>query len=449
MAVIRPFVGTRYNDRAVGDLAQVLAPPYDVISPQMQEELHGRHPHNVVRLELGKDEKGDDGYCNRYSRAAGFFATWRDEGVMLDDEKPSLYLYTQTFSLPDGRRLTRRGFFAAVELMELGPGGIMAHERTFDGPKADRLTLMQASHANFSAIFGLYTDPDGRADRVIAERMAKERPWSQATTDDGIEHALWVINEPEVIRELQSILAGKGIYIADGHHRYETALKYAQECRREGKTAKNGPGPADHVMMYLVNTEDPGLVILPTHRVLHRDLAADVEEFKEDVAAGFDILPLGLDWDREPAAAARVQAALAEAGRDRTAFAMLLPRGDGAMLVLRPGAAIDTLIDDPMPREKKVLDATILHAFVINRCWIGNPDYDIDEEECRYVRDIGEAMDLLRAKRHCVAFLMNPTTMDQLKAISAIGERMPQKSTYFYPKVVTGIVTRDLHQPLG
>jgi uncharacterized protein (DUF1015 family) len=332
--------------------------------------------------------------------------------------------------------------------MELGPGGMMPHERTFDGPKADRLSLMQATNANFSAIFALYTDAEDKANRLIAQRMSAEKPWAKATTDDGITHQMWVVNDSKFIADMQALLADQPLYIADGHHRYETALKYAAECRSRGKV-KGGPTPTDHVLMYLVNTEDSGLEILPTHRVLHRDLAADVAEFKEDVAEHFELESMGFNWDKDSDAAGKIQKALAKAGREGTAFGLLLPGGEATLMKLQPGADLDEMIDEDMPIEKKSLDATILHAHVINRAWVGNPDYDIDHDECAYVRDIGEAMDLLRAKRHCVAFIMNSTTMDQLKAISAIGERMPQKSTYFFPKIATGVVLRDLAKPVG
>jgi uncharacterized protein (DUF1015 family) len=450
MAIIRPFVGTRYNARHVGELSNVLTPPYDVISPKMREELHARHPNNFVHLDLGRDMPGDDSYSNRYSRAAGMYTWGRGGGVMLDDARPSLYIYTQTFRLPDGQEVTRSGFFAAVRLEALGAGGIMAHERTFEGPKADRLSLMQATRANFSAVFALYSDPEKRVDEILARRMTTEKAWDCATDADGIRHRLWVVNQPDVIETMRALLADRPLYIADGHHRYETALRYAEEMHHLGRGPLNGTAPHDHVLMYLVNTENPGLVILPTHRVLHRDLATDVGEVKEDLSEFFDLVPSGLNWDRDSDAARKIEAALAEAGQGgRTAFAMLLPGGEATILRLKPDADLDAMIDDAMPREKKSLDATILHFHVINRCWIGNPEYDIDEEECRYVRDIEEAMDLLRSKKFCVALLMNPTSIEQVKAIAAIGERMPQKSTYFYPKVISGLVTRDLTLPLG
>lgn len=448
MAVVRPFQGTRYNTRHVGDLAKVIAPPYDVISEAMRKQLCDQSPYNVVRIDLGSTEPGDDSYTNRYTRSASIFTDWRHEGALIDDEKPSLYIYSQEFDLPDGRHVVRSGIYAAVELMKLGPEGVMPHERTFEGPKTDRFNLTAATHANFSAVFALYSDAEGKANKVIGERMAAEKPWASASTADGITHRMWVVNDAKFISAIQEILADKSLYIADGHHRYETAMRYASHCRESGIAKGAAPTPSDHVLMYLVNTEDPGLEILPTHRVLRRDLETDVAEFKEDVSEHFDLTPIGFNWDTETDAALKIQTALAKAGKKATSFAVLLPGGEGFLMTLKDGADIDEMITDDMPVEKKSLDATILHFHVINQHWIGNPEYDIDEEECAYVRDIDEAMDLLRAKKHCIAFLMNSTTMDQLKAISAIGERMPQKSTYFFPKIATGTVLRDMKLPM-
>ncbi len=448
MTVVRPFVGTRYNAKHVGDLREVYAPPYDVISPAMQEALHSRHPNNCVRLILGRHESDDDAQSNRHTRAAATFARWREEGVMVDDAAPSFYIYTQTFDLPGRGRVTRTGFFGAVELVELGPGGIMAHEHTFEGPKADRFALMQATNANLSAVFSLYTDEAGTTTRLFAERMAAEPPWDTATTDDGVDHALWVVNDAAFISAVREVLADQPIYIADGHHRCETALRYAAFCRGE-KSADAAPTPTDHVLMYLVNTEDTGLEILPTHRVLHRDLATDVEEFKNDIGEFFDVTSAGIDWSQGKKAAEKIQRALAKAGEKRTAFAVLLPGGETMLLTLRDGADLDAMIEEPMPTESKSLDVTILHSHLINRRWVGNPEYELDEEECRYVRDIAEAMDLLAAGKHCVAFLMNAPTMAQMRAVSTLGERMPHKSTYFYPKVGAGVVARDMGTALG
>ncbi|MBN1475853.1 DUF1015 domain-containing protein [Candidatus Sumerlaeota bacterium] len=449
MAVIRPFIGTRFDTEKVGPWSNVLAPPYDVISEPMRAALCARSENNVVHIDFGKPGDQGDGCADQYERAAKLFAQWRDSGALIDEAEPCLYIYAQRYTLPDGREITRAGFFSAVELMELGPGGVMPHERTFEGPKADRLNLTRATHANFSAIFALYTDAEGRANRLIADRMAAEPPRDSATTDDGITHSLWAVSDPDFIAQMQAVLADQPLYIADGHHRYETAQNYAAECQREGNLLGREPEPSDHVLMYLVNTDDPGLEILPTHRVLHRDLAGDAEAFRRRAEEHFDVSPLGLRWDTEPDAAARLQRDLAQAGERGTSFAVLLPGGEGMMMTLKPDADLDAMIPEAMPREKKSLDATVLHAHVLSRCWLDDPGRDIGHDDCAYVRDIGEAMDLLRAGEHGVAFLMNSTTMDQLKAISTIGERMPQKSTYFFPKIATGVVLRDMGLPLG
>jgi uncharacterized protein (DUF1015 family) len=436
LASIRPFRGTRFNPGSFNDLAPVIAPPYDVISDAMRDVLIGQSQHNIVQIDFGAEQSGDGASSNRYTRAAALFREWRADEVLVDDPSPTLTIYAQDYALPDGRAITRAGIFAAVELMALGPKGVMPHERTFDGPKADRLNLTRATNANFSAIFALYADPEERVNALIAEQMKSSPPTMKGRTGDGILHRAWVVDDPAFIEGVRSALADKALYIADGHHRYETALNYAAEqgCK----------GGSDHTLIYLVSTEDPGLEILPTHRVLHADLKTDTAAFLAKAREHFDVSEIPGNWQSDADAAASTRERLAEAGKAGPSFAVLLPDGAAQLLTLRAGTSLDSVITEEMPTAKKALDVSILHFHLIDKCWLAGRQMDLDESRCHYVRDIGEAMNLVKSGEGAVAFLMNATTMDQLKEISALGERMPQKSTYFYPKIATGVVIRDM-----
>ena len=272
MAEILPFVGTRYTAREPSALASLISPPYDVISPSLQEELYAHDPHNLARVDFGKVLPGDDESENRYTRAARAWGEWEAGGVIAKDPREAFYVYEQEFDTPDGSRPRRRGFFAAVRLEDFAEGGIRAHEHTFAGPKADRLDLMRATGCNLSPIFCLYDDPEKRADEVVASVAANPIQ----IEFDGVTHRLWVLDDGPAIEAVTQTLAGKTLFIADGHHRYETSLMYRDEMRR--KTGKDdGRRPFDYTMMYLNNIHDEGLIVLPTHRVLNNEVCAGVE----------------------------------------------------------------------------------------------------------------------------------------------------------------------------
>lgn len=447
MAEVMPFVATRFSNRNGEDLARVLTPPYDVIDAKMQQGFYESDPHNIVRIDFGRENPSDTEFENRYSRSGETWKKWKSEGVIAEDPKKSFYVYEQEFALPDGRVVRRRGFFAAVKLEDFSEGGIRAHEHTFDGPKADRFRLMRATHSNMSPIFCLYDDPACTIDQLIAAGIEGQQPIECAFGE--VTQRLWTLCKPSVIEAIRAAMAKQTLFIADGHHRYETSLLYRDEMR-QALRQKNGRQPYDYTLMYLNNIHDEGLVILPTHRVLSREacMGTEIEEILEDLREFFDVEPLKIDMGDLENEARRVMGLLATAGEQGIAFIMSLCKGRAFLLKLKPDADLDAMIDeeDVSPLIKR-LDVTILHRYIINHAWLGNPEIELDDQDVNYVKDAAQALSCMSHTKWGVAFLLNPTRIEQVCEIARAGMRMPHKSTYFYPKLVTGMVMRDMNSP--
>ena len=287
MAEIIPFRGVLYDPAKVGDLTRVMAPPYDVIPPKKQDALYERHPNNIIRLILGKTAPEDRDGNDRYSRAATDFQKWLGEGVLAQDERPAIYYYYQAYTEKDGSTQTRKGFIALSKLQDFGKG-IHPHERTLSGPKADRLKLMQACDANFSSIFSLYSDPALTVNKALDAAIAGREPDIDVLDDDGIVNKVWRVDDPKVLSAVAASMDDKALFIADGHHRYETALNY-RNMQREKKPDYTGSEPFNYVMMYFSNMDDEGMTIWPTHRVVHSLKGFDADGFVAKCAEHFDI----------------------------------------------------------------------------------------------------------------------------------------------------------------
>lgn len=445
MAEILPFIGTRYNSQLIGNLGAVVAPPYDVIPPEFQDELYRRHANNVVRLILPKEEVSDGSFSDKYTRAANTLKTWRRDGILIEDEKPSIYLYEQEFKLPTGEVRRRRGFFALVKLEDYESGTIKAHEQTFAGPKADRLKLIRATHANLSPIFVIFNDVKRAVLGSIEERMKDHRAWEEVVDDDGVIHRLWVVQKKEFVMKLRDTMKDMRLFIADGHHRYETALNFRNEMR-DATGRRDGKQPFDYMMMYCTCAEQDGLVILPTHRVLTRQLMADVnlEDALEELAENFDHEDGKADL-ANPDDAKRVLEKVEKLGTKAPSFGMVFPSGKVRYLTLKRGTKpVELIDDDDLPDAVKELDVTILHHYIMNQVMIGNPEFEVDDDDCLYVRDVKRAFDLLKSKKGALAIIMNATPMEQVMKIVSEGIKMPHKSTYFHPKIISGLVIRNM-----
>jgi uncharacterized protein (DUF1015 family) len=431
MPDVRPFRGIRYDMAQVGAMSDVVAPPYDVIDPALQDRLYQASPYNVIRLELNKGEAGDDAGSNRYTRAARFLRDWRRDGVLREDDRPALYVYHQTFQV-EGRTHTRKGFLARVRLEPFGQGEIYAHEQTLSGPKADRLALFQATRFNFSPIFGLYPDPGAEVLRA-AEAGLRDRTPVEATDHLGVQNRLWPVDDPQTHTAVQGLMGSRPIFIADGHHRYETGLKLRDDLAASGALA--GPDdPANFCMMMLVGMSDLGLLILPTHRLVTGlgHLTSDVLTGR--LAAEFAVTPAG-----EGEAGARAAWEEIEAGGDQDVLGFgTVADGKWVTARLRSDAMMDRLAPEHSP-DWRALGVSVLHELVLKTLLapLGSPS-------CRYVHLLDEVLTDVGRHGCDLACLVPPAGMGHVEAIASNLEKMPPKSTYFYPKLLSGLVLNPL-----
>jgi uncharacterized protein (DUF1015 family) len=432
MADIRGFRGFRYDLGQVGSLSDVVAPPYDVVAPELQQKLYDASPFNAIRLELTKDEPGDDESQNRYTRAAGTLRDWLAGHVLRQDTARSLYIYEQEFEA-EGNTYTRRGFFARVRLEPFGTGKIYPHEQTMSGPKEDRLKLYRATGFNLSPIFGLYPDAAGEVAAVL-DPFTRKGPPLVAKDHLGVTNRLWVVTDTHAISTVTGLLGPKPVYIADGHHRYETGLKYLEERRAAGDVPDD-EAPANFTLMMLVGMTDPGLVILPTHRLLSGLGAVSTADLEKLLAPQFDVVERsGTDakaaWDY-------VQM---DGGQTTLAFGTVTD-GEWFVARLRDAAVMAELAPEHSP-DWRGLGVSVLHRLVIDKLLVPA----LGPAKCQFVHLLKEATDAVAAKACDVAALVPPATMGHVERIAGNLEKMPPKSTYFYPKLLTGMVFNSLKQ---
>jgi uncharacterized protein (DUF1015 family) len=416
MADVQPFRALRYDLQRSGGLQAVAAPPYDVIDAGLREALVARSPHNIVEVDLPVDPAGGDPYAH----AAATLDGWIADGVLVRDEQPALWALEQDYTGPDGRRRTRRGFFARVRVEDYGPGRIRPHERTHPGPKEDRLRLTRATGANLSPIFSLYDDPAGGAWSALAPHVAGE-PWGEVTDEDGTVHRLWRVGDAGATAAVTEALAGVELLIADGHHRYETARVHAQET---------GDPAAGWVLMCLVALQDPGLTVFPTHRLL-----TGLDDARR--AALDDVL--ARDFDAADIAAAGLEPA---SGDGPVRMGYLDARGPRMLTLRDPAVAAAALPGKPEPYRR--LDTAVLEGVVL-RGALGMTEDDISHlHGLDYARDTDQARSRVEQGDADAAFFMSGTPVEQVREVAAAGESMPPKSTYFFPKVLTGMVLNPL-----
>ncbi len=430
MAEVRPFKGLRYNPAKVS-VEAVVTQPYDKITPEMQAAYYEADPHNVVRLILGREETGDNG-SNKYTRAADFLGRWLEEGVLAEDAEPAMYASGQTYEL-GGRTVRRRGFVALVKIEPFGSGTIFPHERTFGKYKADRLRLMRAAGANFGHIFMLYSDPTRTISRILEELDEGGRSGAPEVEVKalGVRHTLTPIADPDAIKTITNVMADKQLFVADGHHRYETAVNYRDEMRRE-----HGEGGAyDWRMITLVNMEDEGLVIRATHRLVRNLPAFDPAQVREKLAPFFNIVECALDE-----LPARIQP-----GDEAQARLALYTGGDTAWVLTLIGRdRIPEAVRREAPGPVLELDVTVLHGLILDHV-LGMPREQQNQVgNIWYVASFDEGLEGVRSGEYQAAFFLNPTRIAQVRAVATSGAVMPQKSTDFYPKLLTGLVMRRI-----
>jgi len=432
LAEVIPFRGIRYNTGQVPDISAVVTPPYDVIDAAAQQKFYERHPYNVIRLEYGRQFPTDDDTDNRYTRAARDYRDWQHTGVLQQEQAAAIYLQEQLFQV-NGAWYKRTGFFARVALEEYASGRIRPHEETLSKPKADRYALLAACRANFSPVFSYYEDT-GLTLEADFDRVKAAPPQLDIADDDGVRHRLWVITDPGIHRRLTATLRDRSLYIADGHHRYETALNYyhAEQERSPG---------ASHLLMYLVNTSDPGLVILPTHRIVHSLANLDLALLKEGLQQDFTIERIALP------APGQVQKLLDKHQQPgHTVLMMATPEPAAYLLTLND----DTRVKQLAPRMSGAwcsLDVAVLQVLILQKLLGLNQEQLSQQENLTYTRGETEALQAAVSGQAQLSFILNPTRIEQVTAVAAAGDKMPQKSTYFYPKILTGLVINDLTSP--
>jgi len=443
LAIIAPFRGLYYNPAKVPDLFQVVTPPYDVINPAERQAFAARNPYNMVHLILPQARPGDDRLQNRYTRAAALFRQWEREEVLVRDPGPAFY-YWETEFHHNGRTWTRAGLAALVRLEPLVGGGIRPHEQTFSAVKADRLELFKHSQANFSPIFSLFPDPTGRVMSLL-KGARPEAPMTAFEDTLGYFQRLYRVTDAQAIQGVGRALAEMPLFIADGHHRYETSLNY-QKLMKERYPQASSQAPFNYTLMYLSNMFDPDLVILMAHRLLGGPRLKQLEEgrFMGRLKEYFEIVSLPAAHEFGEAYEEFLQQNLAEVPAGESAFIVLGFRRKAWRLILRPGVRQKVLARQMHPALAQ-LDVAVLNYLIFEKVLGLDAQAQDDPETCKYTSKISEAVAAVSRGEARLAFLLNPTRIEQVQEVATAGLIMPRKSTYFYPKVMTGLILTPIN----
>jgi len=428
MANILPFAALRYDPQRVS-LAQVVTQPYDKITPRMQERYYAASPYSLVRIILGRRLPQDNTEENVYTRAAASFRDWRRNEILRQDFAPSLYVYSQRFTAPGTKQEhERRGFIALGHLEDYSAKIVFRHEQTLAKPKADRLDLLRATRAHFGQLFMLYED-SGEIDSLLATSV-KKSPDIELADEYGVVHRVWQISDPAVIDSARAKMRGKKLIIADGHHRYETAIHYRNERRAQAKSS-GGDAAYEYAMMTLVNMNSPDLLILPTHRVVHGLASFSPDGFLASARSLFEVQELDRDLN-----GAKATAILREHGNTATALLAIL--GDRCLLLKNLKSTASRFLSGLSERQCR-LDVVQLHKCLLEGVLKLSEESIRNQQHLFYIRDADEAVSAVGEGRANVAFLMNPCRIGQVRNIAFAGEVMPQKSTDFYPKLLSGL----------
>ncbi len=422
MAQVKPFRALRFTKQA-GEISSLCCPPYDIISEEQRQGYLATNPLNVIRLELPREG------ADPYAAAGEVLNRWLAEGVLALEDAPAIYVYGESFAV-DGVEYSFKGFISRVKLEPFSAGVVLPHEETLSKAKADRFDLMCATGCNFSQIYSLYMDEDGSR-RAMVEQMSQGAPDARFTDADGVTHSLWVCKDADKNAALCAAFADRKLYIADGHHRYETGLNYLEHCKKTGKYTHG----CDSIMMMLVDMQNPGLVVFPTHRIIKKVEGFSSETLLENCAEDFDIFPA----EDLAAAGALLKEAYAAGKKafgyfDGSAYCVLQLKNIAVMDEILPN------VSDALRR----LDVSVLHALVLERILGIDKENMAKQINLSYTRDAAEAVAEVEAGQANCAFFLNPTRVSEIAAVATAGEKMPQKSTYFYPKLITGLVMNQI-----
>lgn len=421
----------------------MLTQPYDKITPEMQERYYAASPYNLIAIEKGKALKGNSAAENLYTRAAKKFEEWLAEGILIRDSEPAIYAYFQNYALPGtNKRLERRGFISLGRLAEYSEGVVYRHEHTLTGPKADRLELLRQTRCQTGQLFLLYDDPSREVDAIL-EEAAKLQPSAEMRDEYDVQHRLWMISDAERVRKIAESMAAKKLVIADGHHRYETALAYRNECR--AKAGRNDPeAPYEKAMWTCFNVNQDGLTILPAHRLV-RDVAGfSVDKFVKAASAYFNWYTYSFASASEKEKTfSEFRHDLERRGRAGHAIGFYAGESKFYLLVLRNAAELERLLPDITPAQRQ-LDVVLLHRLLLHRCLGITAEKVSAETNVSYEREMERAVAAVDAKKAQIAFLLNPVRVKEVMQIALGGDVMPQKSTDFYPKLLSGLCMYEL-----
>jgi uncharacterized protein (DUF1015 family) len=432
MVRIAPFRGVFYNHKKIRDLAKVITPPYDVISPEEQEKLCRKSPYNFVRLDLSREPDG-------YAAVAELLQSWQAEGVLKRDEVPAIYFMVQRFSLKGGETKERQGFFALTQLQDFTSGEIRPHEKTLDGPKEDRLKLMLASHAQLSPIFALYAQAKPTVNRMLAGSVEGVAPFIEVEPDGGGSCRLWRITDPELIRTVQREMQDQHLLIADGHHRYEATLNYRNQLRNE-HGQWSGREAFNYIMTYFANLNDENVIVLPTHRLVRGYVPQPFLQLEESLQKYFYIEP----YPKTPEGKTWFLKALKSSAKKHRVVGASFKRDPRYLILRLKNKRIMQRLAKELSAPLRELEVTTLHLLVLEHLLGMSAEQQVSGEAIRYSQDEDAVLQALEKEDYQAAFILNPPKVEEILAIANNGETMPQKSTYFYPKLISGLIVNKI-----
>ena len=432
MVRIAPFRGVFYNQKKIRDLAKVIAPPYDVISPEEHEKLYRKSPYNFVRLDLSQEP-------DAYSAVARLLEEWQTQGIFQRDEAPAIYYLTHEFSLKSGERKNRHGFFALTPLQDFAGGTIRPHEKTLDAPKEDRLKLMLASHAQLSPIFALYAEPKQTINRLLAGHVDGVAPFIEVEHDSGEICRLWRITAPELIEKIRQEMSHQPLLIADGHHRYEATLNYRNQMRSE-----HGPGSGretfNYIMTYFANMNDENVVILPTHRLVRGYAPQPFLQLEESLQKYFYLE----QYPKTPEGRSSFLKALRSGGKKHRLIGASFKRDPRYLILRLKNKRFMQRLASDLSAALRELDVTTLHLLILEHILGLTREQQVNGETLRYSQDEESVLQMLEKEDFQAAFILNAPKAEDVLTIAAGGEKMPQKSTYFYPKLFSGLIVNKI-----
>lgn len=431
---ILPFRAIHFSQKTISSLSDVVTPPYDVISPEMQREFYARSPHNFCRVDLTQEAAPQ-----RYNVARQTYLEWLDKNIIIEDGKPAIYLHHHSFVLPDGRKVTRQGFLALRRIEDFSEGGIRPHEKTLAAPKLDRLELTRALKAQLSPVFALYNDRNSQIIKAVS-RTSQSTAFVDFVSADEERHQMWKIQDPNICALIDSTLSATPLFIADGHHRYETALNYRNELLAQHPDLPENAA-ARFVFMYFSNMRDPGLVILPIHRALHNISGFSLQHFLATLSGDFKITAHATQDENE------MELLLKKSGEHNHSFFMITKDRKNSYLVSMSKEKWQTHpAAQNITPELKQLDVTVLHRHILEKILGMSEEDQAQQKNLVYWKSLQKAVGETWNGPCDVSLLMNPTRIEQMEAVALSGQKMPQKSTYFYPKIVSGLVWHDVSE---